>query len=218
MGAGLMGYAVDVDYLREEWTKRETELAIANTEKVFLREHAAALASIDETTRAREGGSRTSLEALRDVLHQRPLDPESGAAYAYVLELFCRLQDGSARDNSNVYPLRAADLEELDAFFRRRLPEDELLFSSLVFGGAPVTLPRHDGAPSIGHLTHERCLRAVDALTTTGVMTRESEIAFAEVDFDESGAVADAASQIVRWLDHVYMNREYGLGIVCFYY
>ena len=143
-----------------------------------------AAVAIDELLAGRfDGGpspSPVALDLLGDLIHGRPYDQRAGFAYGYWLKHICEVY-GRPLVNNAWMPIRAAYIKLVEvALADAGVPERDLSLDAMLFGDAPVPLPRIDDFPGIGVISADRvptalrALEAADLAAVTDPDVRES--------------------------------------------
>ena len=158
----------------------------------------------------RHGGKDVSI-AISNLLIGPPYaanhTPEA-SHLGYALEALCDAF-GTSLFNNPVSPFRGGFLEDVDNHLKANGVE---MVSALVYGGAPLGVPRAGEFPMIGHLTLERVrelselLGGKDLKASTGVLER--------ADVDRHGVI-EASEMFRDWVDEALAHKQ---GLVAFFY
>lgn len=197
MGYGAMAWAVDLDRVRS--TIGSGDAALVQRYGVsFTDRYDELQQSVQDTT----SGAVTLADVARHMIMAQPYDDRIGYAYGYFLEHLCdRL--GTFLDNQAWMPVPVDYCERVDnALADAGLLADGFTTSGLVFGGAPVPLPRIDDFPGIG-------FREFGTLEEPA--QRLSYAATAEID---TGFI-NAACDVFQWLSQAHST---GRSVVVFFH
>ncbi|MFI8977220.1 hypothetical protein ACIGO9_30355 [Nocardia asteroides] len=139
-------------------------------------------------------------KAMRELFFGEPLAGSEGSDYGYALKVLCERFGGSLA-NGSWYPVG-------DGFFdsvRAALDEIGVEFdpSDLAFSGPPVSLPRIDGFPGIGHLSAAEVARLARDLDAADVSRVEDQQVRAAID------------ELHRWVRHCVEGES---DLVTFYH
>jgi hypothetical protein len=195
MSHGAVAYATDIPRIRRFVGSGDQDV-LAEAE---LRLRSRTLAELTEGYPA-DWRLPTPQEALAQLINGADYDDRIGFVYAYALEALIETY-GAVLDNGAWYPVpqdRARNVELALAGLGASVPVERL-----VWGGSPVSLPRIEDFPAIGHLEADQVLLAHEAINSIDVGAVEDD------------ALRDSVQGVRSWLD-VAVQLSYGL--VCFYY
>jgi hypothetical protein len=199
MGYGAMAWAVDLDRLRAEIGGGNPEAAQRHGAG-FAARHAGMQSDIDDMTGA--PGSVTLADVARHMIMGEPCDERIGFAYGYFLEYLCDVR-GTFLDNSHWMPVPVDFGSRLDDVLAEAgVLADGFRVTDLLFGGAPVKLPRIDDFPGIGYREFGALDEPAAGLARLGALDLPDEY-------------MNPAYEVFQWLSHAQSTRR---SVVAFFH
>ncbi|OJF11318.1 hypothetical protein BG844_27030 [Couchioplanes caeruleus subsp. caeruleus] len=194
-----MAWAVDLDGLRAEIGNGDDALA-KRYGASFTAHHDDVQELIDDVTD--DGPAVTLADVARHMIMGEPYDERIGFAYGYFLEHLCDVQ-GRFLDNARWMPVPVDWCERVDeALASAGLLAEGFSTWDLVFGGAPVPLPRIDDFPGIGYREY-------------GSLQEPAHLLAGAALADIAEEYKDAAYDVFQWLSHAH---DSGCSVVAFFH
>jgi hypothetical protein len=166
LGYGAMVWSVDLDLLRTD---------IGSGDRALARRYGAGFAERYHHLQEDVGDAVTLTDVARHMIMGEPYADQVGFAYGYFLQFLCDVH-GTFLDNRSWMPVPVDFSGRLDEVLAEAgLLADGFSVTGLMFGGAPVPLPRIDDFPGIGYYEHGALKEAADQLARAGVIDLPDE-------------------------------------------
>lgn len=199
VGYGAMAWAVDLGRIRGEVGSEDPALA-QRYGAAFAERRDEVQGMIDDVIG--DGSVLTLPDVARHMILGEPYDERIGFAYGYFLEYLCDVH-GAFLPNPRWMPVPVDWCERVDEVLGGAgLLAEDFSMSDLMFGGAPVPLPRIDGFPGIGYREYGSLEEPAGLLARVGAT-------------DIAEEYQDAAYDVFQWLSEAH---DAGRSVVAFFH